>query len=203
MMNSTATTGTTVSSENVTGATTSPTTLQGSTSTTPRDYTSTTTASSKNETEAATSATSSPTTMPGSSTTSYTKPHPAVKAEENGTIAGSEATAAYDQNSIPQAQNSSSCPFETADGASKVAQGIFGYSGSTVFTAMLAGIVILLVLVVLETVVCILVCIFCWRHAQRAREDDGEGDKPFRIGYKRTAEHDVALLEMDDTTESN
>ena len=123
MMNSTATTGTTVSSENVTGATTSPTTLQGSTSTTPRDYTSTTTASSKNETEATTSATSSPTTMPGSSTTSYTKPHPAVKTEENGTIAGSEATAAYDQNSIPQAQNSSSCPIETADGASKVAQG--------------------------------------------------------------------------------
>ena len=201
MINSTTTT--TVSSENVTGASTSPTTLQGSTSTTPRDYTTTTTVSPKNVTEATTSATSSPTTTPGSSTTSYTKPHPAVKTEENGTIAGSEATAAYDQNFTPQAQNSSSCPNETVDGASKLAQGIIGYSGSTVFTAMLIAIVILLVFVVLETVVCILVCIFCWRCARRAREDDSDGSKPVKIGYRRTAEHDLALLEMDDTTENN
>ena len=70
------------------------------------------------------------------------------------------------------------------------------------FTTMLTAIVILLVAIVLETVVCILVCILCQRRARSEREG-GDSNKPFKIGYKRTEEYDIALLEMNDPTASN
>ena len=163
----------------------------------------TTTVSSGNVTEATTSATTSPPTPPGSSTASYTKPHPSVKAEENSTTAGSEATTAANDSIVSQALNRSSCPPEKADRVSNVTQVTFGSSKGIVFTTMLTAIVILLVAIVLETMVCILVCILCWRRVRSKREGDGDSNKPFKIGYKRTEEYDIALLEMNDPTASN
>lgn len=90
-----------------------------------------------------------------------------------------------------------------AVGVSKVTQVLYGSSGSTIFTAMLTAIIIMLVFIVLETVVCILVCIICWRRGRGVREGNDDGNKPLKIGYKRTEEYDVALLEMDNPTESN